>query len=50
MSFKLTVGRVSITTKETTTNEAIAHFKIPSSSNLSSEFLYCYLKILILII
>ncbi|HDL3104550.1 TPA: restriction endonuclease subunit S, partial [Mannheimia haemolytica] len=44
LSFKLTVGRVSITTKETTTNEAIAHFKIPSSSNLSSEFLYCYLK------
>ncbi|HDL3920742.1 TPA: restriction endonuclease subunit S, partial [Mannheimia haemolytica] len=43
LSFKLTVGRVSITTKETTTNEAIAHFKIPSSSNLSSEFLYCYL-------
>ncbi|HDL1534163.1 TPA: restriction endonuclease subunit S, partial [Mannheimia haemolytica] len=42
LSFKLTVGRVSITTKETTTNEAIAHFKIPSSSNLSSEFLYCY--------
>ncbi|HDL5595159.1 TPA: restriction endonuclease subunit S, partial [Mannheimia haemolytica] len=38
LSFKLTVGRVSITTKETTTNEAIAHFKIPSSSNLSSEF------------
>ncbi|OAV22329.1 Type I restriction-modification system, specificity subunit S [Moraxella catarrhalis] len=44
LSFKLTVGRVSITTKETTTNEAIAHFKIPSSSKLSSEFLYCYLK------
>lgn len=44
LSFKLTVGRVSITTKETTTNEAIAHFKIPSPSKLSSEFLYCYLK------
>lgn len=43
LSFKLTIGRVSITTKETTTNEAIAHFKI-GKSHLSTEFLYCYLK------
>ncbi|WP_439240196.1 restriction endonuclease subunit S [Lonepinella sp. BR2474] len=44
LSFKLTVGRVAITTKETTTNEAIAHFKLKDNSLLSSEFLYCYLK------
>ncbi|BFU60027.1 MULTISPECIES: restriction endonuclease subunit S [Rodentibacter] len=44
LSFKLTVGRVSITTSETTTNEAIAHFKCSNKSNLTSEFLYLYLK------
>lgn len=43
LSFKLTIGRISITTKETTTNEAIAHFKTGKSS-LTTEFLYCYLK------
>lgn len=44
LSFKLTVGRVSITTTETTTNEAIAHFKITSKSCLTSEYLYLFLK------
>ena len=44
MSFKLTVGRVSVTTKETTTNEAIAHFKLLEKSKLSTEFLYCYFR------
>ncbi|MFU2058196.1 restriction endonuclease subunit S [Avibacterium volantium] len=43
LSFKLTIGRISITTKETTTNEAIAHFKT-GKSYLTTEFLYCYLK------
>lgn len=31
LSFKLTVGRVSITTQECCTNEAIAHFKVPET-------------------
>jgi len=44
LSFKLTVGRVAITDKEMTTNEAIAHFKLPSNSVLSPEYLYIYLK------
>lgn len=44
LSFKLTVGRVSVTTKETTTNEAIAHFKLLEKSKLSTEFLYCYFR------
>mgnify|MGYP000032348747 CR=1 FL=1 len=44
LSFKLTVGRVAITFEESTTNEAIAHFKKSDKSYLSSEFLYSYLK------
>lgn len=44
LSFKLTVGRVGITTKETTTNEAIAHFRLCEKSYLTTEFLYLYLK------
>lgn len=43
LSFKLTVGRVGITTCKTTTNEAIAHFKNVKRM-LPTEFLYCYLK------
>ena len=42
VSFKLTVGRVSITTTSTCTNEAIAHFLIPDS--FLSEYTYLYLK------
>lgn len=44
LSFKLTVGRVAITSREMATNEAIAHFTIGKNSPLSSEFLYLYLK------
>lgn len=44
LSFKLTVGRVSITTEDMVTNEAIAHFKI-GKENLSSEHLYLALKV-----
>lgn len=44
MSFKLTVGRVSITDRPMTTNEAIAHFKLSPSSPVSTEYLYLMLK------
>jgi len=42
LSFKLTVGRVSITSTEMCTNEAIAHF-VTNDDSLR-EFTYCYLK------
>lgn len=42
LSFKLTVGRVSITSEDMCTNEAIAHFRIADTSN--REYVYCYLK------
>jgi type I restriction enzyme S subunit len=42
LSFKLTIGRVAITNREMTTNEAIAHFK--RLENTATEYLYCYLK------
>ena len=44
LSFKLTVGRLGITTEEMTTNEAIAHFKLNQKSPISKEYLYLYLK------
>ena len=44
LSFKLTIGRVSITTCETTTNEAIAHFKITNKSFLTTEYLYLFFQ------
>ena len=42
LSFKLTVGRVSITTGNSCTNEAIAHFIIKDSA--LREYVYLYLK------
>jgi len=42
LSFKLTVGRVSIALCEMTTNEAIAHFIC--KEDRQREYLYCYLK------
>lgn len=42
LSFKLTVGRVAITSTALTTNEAIAHFKTEKETII--EYLYCYLK------
>jgi type I restriction enzyme S subunit len=42
LSFKLTVGRVAITTSEITTNEAIAHFK--TDNPLLREYVFLYLK------
>jgi type I restriction enzyme S subunit len=44
LSFKMTVGRVSITTEDMCTNEAIAHFELESNNNLTPEYLYCHLK------
>ena len=44
LSFKLTVGRISITTEDMVTNEAIAHFKLNDYTNISKEYLYLYLK------
>ena len=43
LSFKLTVGRVSILGNEMYTNEAIAHF-VPKDDDLSEVFTYCLLK------
>ena len=43
LSFKMTVGRVSITDGEMLSNEAIAHFKLGEDSVLSTEYLYLYL-------
>ena len=42
VSFKLTVGRVSIVTSDMCTNEAIAHFR--ASNDFWREYTYCYLK------
>jgi very-short-patch-repair endonuclease/restriction endonuclease S subunit len=44
LSFKMSVGKLAITTKEMLSNEAIAHFGIKSDSKLSSEFIYCFLN------
>lgn len=44
LSFKLTVGRVAITSEDMVTNEAIAHFILKDSSILSKWYLYYYLK------
>ncbi len=44
LSFKLTMGRVAITTEKMLSNEAIAHFKIKEDSNFYSEYLYLFLK------
>lgn len=44
LSFKMTIGRLAITTEKMLSNEAIAHFKVKRNSKLFSEFLYLYLK------
>ena len=43
LSFKMTVGRVAITTKNTLTNEAIAHF-VCNDKPQFREYIYLYLK------
>ncbi|QED38987.1 restriction endonuclease subunit S [Antarcticibacterium arcticum] len=44
LSFKLTVGRVAITTENMVSNEAIAHFLKKKNTLLSVEYLYSALK------
>jgi type I restriction enzyme S subunit len=44
LSFKMTVGRVGITTEEIVSNEAIAHFKFNQKTPITTEYLYLFLK------
>lgn len=44
LSFKMTIGRLAISTEEMLSNEAIAHFKQKEHSSLFPEFLYLFLK------
>jgi type I restriction enzyme S subunit len=44
LSFKMTIGRLGITTERMLSNEAIAHFKLLPNTNFYPEFLYLYLK------
>jgi type I restriction enzyme S subunit len=44
LSFKMTVGRVAITTEAMLSNEAIAHFKFHDKTPISKEYLYLFLK------
>lgn len=44
LSFKMTVGKLTITTEEMLSNEAIAHLKIKIDSYLTSEYIYLYLQ------
>jgi type I restriction enzyme S subunit len=44
LSFKMTIGRLAITTEKMVSNEAIAHFKHKKGSYLFPEFLYLFLK------
>lgn len=44
LSFKMTLGRVAITTQEMLSNEAIAHFKFTSKTPFIKEYLFLYLK------
>lgn len=44
LSFKMTVGKLTITSEKMLSNEAIAHLKINKTSRLSTEYIYCYLQ------
>lgn len=44
LSFKLTVGKVTITTEEITSNEAIAQFQIKDKELIPTNYLFLYLK------
>lgn len=44
LSFKMSIGKLAITTKEMLSNEAIAHFVIKPKSRLTTEYIYCFLN------
>jgi len=44
LSFKMTVGRVAITSEEMVSNEAIAHFRFNEKTPFTKEYLYIFLK------
>lgn len=44
LSFKMTLGRVGITTEDMLSNEAIAHFRFTDETPFTKEYLYFYLK------
>ncbi|MCX8485218.1 MAG: restriction endonuclease subunit S [Bacteroidia bacterium] len=44
LSFKLTVGKVTIVTEDMVTNEAIAHFNYTKDCIFDKSFIYVYLK------
>lgn len=44
MSFKLTVGKLCITDRPLVTNEAIAHFRVPTDGRLDSNYAYLWLS------
>jgi len=44
LSFKMTLGRVKITTENMLTNEAIAQFKFIKTTPFNKEYLYLFLK------
>lgn len=44
LSFKMTVGRIGITTEKMLSNEAIAHFLLDDNPSITKEYLYLYLK------
>lgn len=44
LSFKMSIGKLAITTKEMLSNEAIAHFIVKADSILTTEFIYSFLN------
>ncbi len=44
LSFKMTLGRIGITSEDMLSNEAIAHFKFTDETPITKEYLYLYLK------
>ena len=44
LSFKMTVGKLTITTEDMLSNEAIAHLKLKDNTFLTSEYIYLYLQ------
>jgi type I restriction enzyme S subunit len=45
LSFKMTVGRVAITSEDMVSNEAIAQFRLKKEMGLCKEFIYFFLKL-----